>query len=143
MSDAALLAWYRRATVAVVPLLSGAGVKLKTVEALWHGVPAVLTPAGAQGLPGIDRLVAVESEPAAFAAAVCDLLVDHALWRRRNAAQIDYARDRFSEAALAQSLLGALELAGPWLAPTPPADAPPGGQANTAVEGCAANLAMA
>ena len=41
VSDTELLGWYRRARVAVVPLLSGAGVKLKTVEALWHGVPAV------------------------------------------------------------------------------------------------------
>ncbi len=143
VSDAALLAWYRRAKVAVVPLLSGAGVKLKTVEALWHGVPAVLTPAGAQGLPGLDRVVPVETEPSAFAAAVCDLLIDDALWRRRSAAQIAYARDRFSEAAQARSLLSALEPVGLPPALTPPAEAPPRERAGDPVEGCAANLAMA
>jgi glycosyltransferase involved in cell wall biosynthesis len=143
VSDAALLAWYRRARVAVVPLLSGAGVKLKTVEALWHGVPAVLTPAGAQGLPGLDRVVPVETEPSAFAAAVCDLLIDDALWRRQSAAQIAYARERFSEAAQARSLLRALELVGLPPAPAPPVEASPRERTSDPVEGCAANLAMA
>lgn len=142
VTDSALLAWYRRATVAVVPLLAGAGVKLKTVEALWHGVPVVLTPAGAQGLPGIDRLVAVETEPAAFAAAVCDLLTDGALRRRRSAAQIDYARERFGEAALTRSLLRALELIG-LPRRTPETETSRSGQAEEPVEGCVANLAMA
>jgi GT2 family glycosyltransferase len=143
VSDAALLAWYRRAKVAVVPLLSGAGVKLKTVEALWHGVPAVLTPAGAQGLPGLGRVVPVETDPSAFGAAVCDLLIDDALWRRRSAAQIAYARERFSEATQARSLLGALELVGLPPAPTPPVETSSRERGGDPVEGCAANLAMA
>jgi len=110
VTDTELSAWYQRARVAVVPLLSGAGVKLKTVEALWHGVPAVLTPAGAQGLPGVERVTSIETEPAAFAAAVCALLTDDALWRRASIASAAYARDRFSEPALRRSLLSALEL---------------------------------
>ena len=129
VTDAELHAWYHRARVAVVPLLAGAGVKLKTVEALWHGVPAVLTPAGAQGLPGIGRIVPVEEEPAAFAAAVCELLTDDALWRRRGAAAALYARERFSEAAQRQSLLYALDLVGPREAER--------------AEACAAEAAMA
>ena len=44
VSDAELAAWYRRARVAVVPLRCGAGVKLKTVEALREGVPLVVRP---------------------------------------------------------------------------------------------------
>lgn len=113
VTDAELLAWYGRATVAVVPLLAGAGVKLKTVEALWHGVPAVLTPAGAQGLPDIDGVVPIETEPAAFAAAVCDLLTDRALWRKQSVAEAKYARERFGVAAHRRSLLRALEIGAP------------------------------
>lgn len=142
VTDAELRAWYGRAKVAVVPLLAGAGVKLKTVEALWHGVPVVLTPVGAQGLPGVDRVVAVESEPAAFAAAVCDLLTDAALWRRRGAAEIAYARERFSEVAQTRSLLRALELIGLSPPRSPPAMMPPG-RAEAPEEGCVTNLAMA
>ncbi len=129
VSDAELNAWYRRARVAVVPLLSGAGVKLKTVEALWHGVPAVLTPSGAQGLPGVGHVAPIESDPTAFAAAVCELLTDNELWHRTSVASAAYARDRFSEAAQRLSLLRALELS--------PA-APARGQ-----EACEATAAMA
>jgi len=134
VTDAALLAWYRRATVAVVPLLTGAGVKLKTVEALWHGVPVVSTPAGAQGLPGLDAIVAVETAPAAFAAAVCALLTDSALRQQRSAAQIRHARERFSEPAQMQSLLAALQRIGLQRTRLP--------SAQTA-KGCLVNLAMA
>ena len=109
---AATLAWYGRARVAVVPLLAGAGVKLKTVEALWHGVPVVLTPTGAQGLPGVECAAQIATEPAAFAIAVCDLLIDDALWRRRSSAGAQYARERFSVAAQRQSLLRALDIDG-------------------------------
>jgi GT2 family glycosyltransferase/glycosyltransferase involved in cell wall biosynthesis len=110
VTDTELLAWYRRARVAVVPLLCGAGIKLKTVEALWHGVPVVLTPSGAQGLPGVEEVAAIASDPAAFAAAVADLLTDAALWRQRAADSAAYARERFSETAQRQSLLRALDL---------------------------------
>jgi GT2 family glycosyltransferase/glycosyltransferase involved in cell wall biosynthesis len=113
VSDAELLAWYRRARVAVVPLLTGAGVKLKSVEALWYGVPVVLTPAGAQGLPGVDAVASVETQRDAFAAAVSELLTDDALWRRRRVAAAGYARDRFTEAKQRQSLLQALDIVPP------------------------------
>lgn len=113
VSDAALESWYRRARVAVIPLRAGAGVKRKTVEALWHGLPAVMTPTGAQGLPGVGAVAAIASDPAAFVAATVELLRDDAVWRRRGAAQRAYARDRFSEAAFRDSLLDALDLARP------------------------------
>ncbi|MSP01334.1 MAG: glycosyltransferase [Acetobacteraceae bacterium] len=118
VSDAELAAWYRRARVAVVPLLTGAGVKLKTVEALWHGVPAVVTPVGAQGLPGLGGVVPIETKPDAFSAAVCSLLGDDGLWRRRSAAQVAYARARFSVPVQTRSLLRALDIeAEPLLPP--------------------------
>jgi O-antigen biosynthesis protein len=139
VTDPALLAWYQRAAVAVVPLLTGAGVKLKTVEAMWHGVPAVLTPAGAQGLPGIGMVAAVETGPCAFAAAVADLLTDSTLRRQRRAAQMGYARDRFSAAAQTQSLLNALTLIGL----RPPGQSPPPAQADRPAESCVPYLAVA
>src|SRR5262249_458116 len=107
VTDTELLAWYRRARVAVVPLLDGAGVKLKTVGALGHGVPGVVTPVGAQGLPGIEAMAAVKTNAVAFAAAVCDLLTDDSLWLNRSTAAKSYARERFSETAQRQSLLRA------------------------------------
>ncbi len=113
VTDAVLAGFYDEARAAVVPLLAGAGVKRKTVEALWHGLPLVVTPVGAQGLPGLDAIVPVETRPDAFAAAVCDVLEDDALWRRQSLAQSVYAQSRFSDAALGESLRRALGLEEP------------------------------
>ncbi len=111
VSDAELAAAYDRARVAVVPLRCGAGVKRKVVEALQLGVPLVTTPVGAQGLPGLSSVAAVEGDAAAFAAAVVVLLRDNAEWEKRSCSQANYASARFSRAALTVSLLDAMAFA--------------------------------
>jgi GT2 family glycosyltransferase len=111
VSDAELAASYDRARVAVVPLRFGAGVKLKVVEALRDGVPLVTTQVGAQGLPGLSRVVAVEDAAASFAGAVVSLLRDDAEWERSCREQAMYAEERFSRKALTTSLLGAMAIA--------------------------------
>ncbi len=87
---------YDSARVAVCPLRFGAGVKMKVVEAMHRGLPLVTTPAGAEGLPGLDTVCDVHDDPAAFAAAVAALLDDDALWSARSAAQWSYVAERFS-----------------------------------------------
>ncbi|MDR3529664.1 MAG: glycosyltransferase [Rhodopila sp.] len=108
VTDAELEAAYDRARVAVVPLRCGAGVKLKVVEALRAGVPLVTTPVGAQGLPGLSRIVPVEDDAAVFAGAVISLLRDDVEWERRSAEQVKFAQARFSRDAMRASLLDAL-----------------------------------
>jgi GT2 family glycosyltransferase len=110
VSDDALTERYRNARVAVVPLRCGAGVKLKVVEALRDGVPLVTTPVGAQGLPCVGDVAYVCGDAASFADAVCELLLDDGLWQQRCVGQIAYARERFSEAALRQSVIAAIGL---------------------------------
>ncbi len=111
VSDAELAAWYGRARVAVIPLTFGAGVKLKVVEALRDGLPLVTTDIGAEGLPGIQDVAAIRNDAEGFAAATCLLLQDDTLWTRQAAGQVAYARSRFSEAALRENLLEAMESA--------------------------------
>jgi glycosyltransferase involved in cell wall biosynthesis len=108
VTDAELESAYGRARVAVVPLRCGAGVKLKVVEALRAGVPLVTTPVGAQGLPGLSQVVAVQDDPVLFAAAVAKLLRDDAAWESRSRQQVEFARTRFSREAMTASLLAAL-----------------------------------
>ncbi|MEJ0015491.1 MAG: glycosyltransferase [Acetobacteraceae bacterium] len=108
VSDAQLRSLYREARVAAVPLRYGAGVKLKVVEALREGLPLVTTPVGAQGLPGLDLIVAICDEPQAFADAVCLLLTDGNLWAERSAAQVGYAASHYSEDVFRGSLMDAL-----------------------------------
>ncbi len=45
---------YRRAHVAVVPLLSGGGTRIKILEAMAHGLPVVATPLAVEGLGLVD-----------------------------------------------------------------------------------------
>nr|WP_307613396.1 glycosyltransferase [Pseudarthrobacter sp. W1I19] len=67
---------YAEATLVVVPLHLGAGVKFKVVEALLAGVPVVTTPVGAEGIGHADWYAAVDHEPGGFAAGVNRVLAD-------------------------------------------------------------------
>jgi len=61
--------------VAVVPLLSGSGTRLKILEAWAAGVPVVSTTLGAEGLPVLDgENVLVADSAESFAGAVTRLL---------------------------------------------------------------------
>lgn len=75
--------YYDRATVAVTPLHSGGGTRLKVIEALARSTPLVSTSFGCQGLDldhGRELLVA--DDPDAFAQACVEVIMDPALRRR-------------------------------------------------------------
>jgi glycosyltransferase involved in cell wall biosynthesis len=64
-----------RSRVAVVPLLTGSGTRLKILEAWAAGLPVVSTTIGAEGLPVLDGENALLADGAeAFAGAVTRLL---------------------------------------------------------------------
>lgn len=66
---------WRRAAVAVVPLLAGGGTRLKILEAAACGVPVVSTSLGAEGLAlEPEREILLRDEPEGFAAAVAALV---------------------------------------------------------------------
>lgn len=60
----------------VVPLLRGAGIRVKIVEAMAKGIPVATTAKGAAGLDVEDQMCLVHAEPEAFESALSDLL-DH------------------------------------------------------------------
>lgn len=91
---------YAAAAVALVPVLQGAGVKFKTVEALCHGVPVVTTTVGAEGIEGTDLYAGLDDDPAGLARALIAVLDDPGKARPRSDraqkwAQQTYGRDRF------------------------------------------------
>lgn len=93
---------YAAASVALVPVLQGAGVKFKTIEALLHGVPLVTTTVGLEGIEGPDLPAGVADDPVALADALVAVLEDPASAQpRADAAQrwaIDtYGRDGFAD----------------------------------------------
>lgn len=56
---------YAQASVVIAPLRAGSGLKVKIVEAVVHGVPAVTTPIGAQGLEELEPAPFLVAETAA------------------------------------------------------------------------------
>jgi len=65
--------------LAVAPLRSGAGIKVKVVEYLARGLPVVATTIGAEGIPaGPQDGLITANEPEAYAATCLELLRDRA-----------------------------------------------------------------
>lgn len=78
---------WRRAAVAIVPLLTGGGTRLKILEAAACGVPVVATPIGAEGLDFVaGREIELASGAPEFAATVAGLLAEPDARRSRAAA---------------------------------------------------------
>lgn len=89
-----------RASVAVVPLWAGSGIKIKILTALAYGLPVVTTPVGAEGIPARDGAeIIVAEKAAAFADAVVRLLTDGERWRELSAGGRRFAEREVSPAA--------------------------------------------
>lgn len=73
VSDEELEQYYARARVVVIPLRYGAGVKGKTIEAMYHGIPVVSTSTGTEGLADIEHYIPSIDEPEKFAQRVIEL----------------------------------------------------------------------
>jgi glycosyltransferase involved in cell wall biosynthesis len=95
--------FYGSVNVVVVPLLSGTGVSIKTLEAAAYGVPIVSTSVGVRGLTlAPDHEVLVRDSPSGFASAALALARDP---RRaaylgvaaRSAINLEHSVSRFEE----------------------------------------------
>ena len=82
-----LVAAHNATRVVIVPIRYGAGVKLKTMDALLNGVPVVSTTPGIEGVPlATGNEVDVTDDPTAFASAVTRLILDDEYWRQKRGA---------------------------------------------------------
>jgi glycosyltransferase involved in cell wall biosynthesis len=111
ISDEELAQRYRESRVAVAPLRFGAGVKGKVVQALQQGLPLVVTPVAAQGIPGLSGIVPVQQEPHEIAESLLTLLQDDVAWMAQSREQVHFAKERYARAAMRMSLLQALDVA--------------------------------
>lgn len=93
--------WFERAAVVVIPILSGAGIRLKVLDALASGRAVVSTTMGAEGARVTDgEHLVIADDPEAFAGAVVRLLEDPAERRRLGAAARRLAEERYDWRAL-------------------------------------------
>jgi len=98
------------ARVFVAPLLTGAGLKGKVLDAISHGVPCVLSPVAAEGTgltDGVDCLIA--NSPEEWADRVARLYSDEALWSRISENARRLAQDFYSFERAKSTLRAALD----------------------------------
>lgn len=79
--------YWQEASVFVVPLWYGAGIRIKILEALAHGLPVVTTPAGAEGLPEeIRKQIFIAKKRKEFVYLIRKLLSDKKFYLRSGVA---------------------------------------------------------
>jgi hypothetical protein len=101
--------WLTRAHAGIVPLWSGAGIKLKSLTMPSHSVPLFSTPVGAEGIPAGDALRIAE-DPIELARSICT--TDRAELDRMAQQGRALIASQFSEEGFATRLLAGLSKAG-------------------------------
>lgn len=96
VTDDELEAYYQKSRLCVIPLRFGAGVKGKTIEAMYHRIPIVSTSIGTEGLLGIDSYLPATDQEDAFIQRVIDLYQDDVAAEREVEGYYDYLREHFS-----------------------------------------------
>jgi polysaccharide biosynthesis protein PslH len=88
--------YYKNASIAIVPLLSGSGTRLKILEAMSLGNPVVSTAIGAEGLGAVNGThIFIEDQAEHFAAAIQHLLEDDFLFKETSILARKYVEDNF------------------------------------------------
>lgn len=99
-----------RAQVAVVPLLTGGGTRIKILEAMALGTPVVATSKGAEGLDLTHgKQILISDGPAELSAQVIRLLRDPALRQRLAAEGRRLVEERYSWRQIGQQFVGLVE----------------------------------
>ncbi|MCP9928565.1 glycosyltransferase [Cyanobium sp. CH-040] len=101
---------YTQHAVFVAPLLSGAGVKGKVINALAFGIPTVLSPCAAEGIglrDGFDCLIA--RSPDEWRAAITALIEEETLWNKLSANSREFAKTCFSYSKARRQMCKILE----------------------------------
>jgi hypothetical protein len=89
---------YDDCDIMINPVQCGAGLKIKNVEALGHGLPLVTTTHGASGMEtGKTNCFLTADDPEDFRSALDRLITDHALRMELSQNAYTYAQKHFSE----------------------------------------------
>lgn len=83
--------FYTNAKIAICPMLSGTGIKIKVLEALSYGLPVVTNRRGVDGLVNKkNNGCIVEESPKEFAGAIKKLIVDQGFYKQIKSEGINY-----------------------------------------------------
>ncbi|MDD5273756.1 MAG: glycosyltransferase, partial [Methylovulum sp.] len=101
---------YDTCRVFVAPLLTGAGIKGKVIDALAHGTPSVLSLIAAEGTPlrhGLEVMIAETAQE--WADAVTELYTNQGAWEKTSLAAQEFADRHYSFESGRKLMLKALE----------------------------------
>jgi len=105
VSDEELANLYHQVKMVVIPLRFGAGVKGKTVEAIYYGTPFVSTHFGVEGLRNINEVATARDTADQFATEILALYNNNEKLQEFSRKEIEYARKYFSEESLNNIIL--------------------------------------
>ena len=98
------------ADIALAPLLAGSGTPIKLLEALAAGIPAVATPAAAEGLdPALARCLAIPEDAAAWVTTLHGLIANPVAARARADVGARLVHELHSPERVARALEASLE----------------------------------
>lgn len=96
VSDEELKKYYADSRVCVVPLRYGAGIKGKTIEAMYNRIAIVSTTIGIEGLKNIEKIIEGVDTPKEFAAQVIKKYKDASVLKKDSEEYIEYLKQYFS-----------------------------------------------
>jgi GT2 family glycosyltransferase/ubiquinone/menaquinone biosynthesis C-methylase UbiE/Txe/YoeB family toxin of Txe-Axe toxin-antitoxin module len=96
VTDNELERLYLTCKLAIIPLRYGAGVKGKTVEAMYYGIPLITTSFGVEGLPGDYSFLKAVNGAEEFAREILDLYSDEERLKEQSKRSIIYMQNTFS-----------------------------------------------
>jgi len=95
------------AGIAVIPIASGSGMRVKAVEALAAGRPVITTPTGIEGIPAVHlRHAWIASDAVEFAAGINRLLADPEQARALGEAGRALMAERFANGPIVEEFIG-------------------------------------
>ncbi|CAM4280539.1 glycosyltransferase family 4 protein [Paenibacillus tarimensis] len=98
---------YRSGYLFINPMRNGAGVKLKTIEAIQNGLPVVSTSVGCEGTGLVHREhIMIADQPDDFCSAIKSLLDDRAYAGKLLTQSQNYIRKHYDHKAILSGLFG-------------------------------------
>lgn len=104
VSDQELAEYYRSCRLVVIPLRFGAGVKGKTIEAMYHGLPIVSTSIGLEGISGIEQAIKATDDATVFAKQIIEMYSAPQSLTKIGNANKAFVRERFSRTRTHETL---------------------------------------
>ncbi len=104
VTDEKLKEYYKSCRVAVIPLRYGAGVKGKLLEALYYGLPTVITSIAAEGVPEIENYSLIADRPDEFAKHIQQLYRDEKSWMKYAKASREFIEKNYSKKVVKELL---------------------------------------